>query len=65
MIGQNPKAEVAPSSVSRNRDKENQFLEQGSRWMNEGESRAKLRVKKVKYNLGQEELNASKPELYA
>ena len=25
MIGQNPKAEVAPSSVSRNRGKENQF----------------------------------------
>ena len=29
MIGPNPKAEVAPSSVSRNRGKENQFLNRG------------------------------------
>ena len=31
MIGQNPKAEVAPSSVSRNRGKENEFWNRGRR----------------------------------
>ena len=47
MIGQNPKAEVAPSSVSRNRGKENQFWNWGRREQM-GESRAKLQVKKAK-----------------
>ena len=44
MIGQNPKAEVAPSSVSGNRDKERVLKRDVvvNRW---GESRAKLRAK--------------------
>ena len=51
MIGQNPKAEVAPSSISGNRDKEYQFSGRRSPWT---ESHAKLRVKKRKA-LGQDD----------
>ena len=45
MIGQNPKAEVAPFFVDGNRDKEISFEDRDRhKWM--GESRVKLRAKK-------------------
>ena len=45
MIGQNPKAEVAPSSISGIRDKENHFLKRDVAVNGWDESRGKLRVK--------------------
>ena len=47
MIGQNPKAEVAPFFVCGNRDKEISLVDRG-RYERMGESYAKLRVKKRK-----------------
>ena len=54
MIGQNPKAEVAPFFVCGNRDKEISF-EDRYRHERMGESRAKLRVKKRHRALGQDD----------
>ena len=53
MIGQNPKAEVEPSFVGGNRDKENQFWNGGCDEQT-GESQARLRVMKRKA-LGQDD----------
>ena len=54
MIGQNPKAEVAPFFVSGNRDKEISF-QGGDRHEQIGESHAKLRVKNRNRALGQDD----------
>ena len=54
MIGQNPKAEVAPFFIGGNRDKEISFQD-GVRHERMGESYAKLRVKKRNRALGQDD----------
>ena len=54
MIGQNPKAEVAPFFVGGNRDKEISFQD-GDRHEQIGESHAKLQVKKQHRALGQDD----------
>ena len=54
MIGQNPKAEVAPFFVGRNRDKEISLVG-GDHHEQIGESHAKFRVKKRHRALGQDD----------
>ena len=62
MIGQNPKAEVAPFFVSGNRDKEISLVN-GNRHERTGESHAKIRVKKRHRALGQDD-RCIQAELY-
>ena len=54
MIGQNPKAEVAPFFVGRNRDKEISFEDRDCHEQT-GKSHTKLRVKKRHRALGQDD----------
>ena len=61
MIGQNPKAEVAPFFVGGNRDKEISFQD-GVRHECMGESYAKLQVKKRKESWTRK-TDAFKPKL--